>query len=79
MVRVQKAALWFGLLNVVIGVAGFLGAAVTGNQDGFININPGNLLGSSRSTGSTQRSMWASGSLASSLASVSVSPGSGWG
>ncbi len=45
MVRVQKAALWFGLLNVVIGAVGFLGAAVTGNEDGFLNLNPGNLLG----------------------------------
>ncbi len=43
--RVQKGALVFGLVNVLIGVAGFLVPLVSGNDDGLLNITPGNLLG----------------------------------
>ena len=42
---VQKAALYFGLANLVIGLAGFVGPLVIGNDDGIININPGLLFG----------------------------------
>ncbi len=42
---VQKGALVFALVNVVIGIALFAGPLVTGNADGLININHGNFLG----------------------------------
>lgn len=45
MTLVQKGALVFGLVNAVIGVAGFLGPLITGNDDGLINIHHGNLFG----------------------------------
>ncbi|MDQ4130180.1 MAG: DUF4383 domain-containing protein [Actinomycetota bacterium] len=42
---VQKGALVFALVNVVIGIGLFAGPLVTGNQDGLINVNHGNWLG----------------------------------
>ena len=42
---VQKAAFYFGVVNLVVGIAGFIGPFVTGNNDGIININPGYLFG----------------------------------
>lgn len=45
MKTIQKAALYFAIVNLVIGVAGYIGPLVTGNDDGLININPGMLLG----------------------------------
>lgn len=42
---VQKAAFYFGVVNLIVGIAGFIGPFVTGNNDGIININPGNLFG----------------------------------
>jgi hypothetical protein len=45
MINVQKAALYFGALNLLIGLAGFFGPFVTGNRDGLINIETGHLFG----------------------------------
>lgn len=41
----NRAALYFGILNLLIGLAGYLGPFVTGNQDGLINIDTGQLFG----------------------------------
>lgn len=41
----RKPALYFGIVNLVIGVAGFVGPFVTGNADGLINVNTGMLFG----------------------------------
>lgn len=43
--RVTRAARAFGELNLLIGLLGFLGPAVTGNDDRFVNLDPGHLLG----------------------------------
>ena len=45
MKTIQKATLYFAIVNLVIGVAGYIGPLVIGNEDGLININPGMLLG----------------------------------
>lgn len=45
MKTMQKAALWFGALNLVLGLSGFFGPFVTGNRDGLINIETGQLFG----------------------------------
>ena len=45
MKTIQKATLYFAIVNLIIGVAGFIGPLVIGNDDGLININPGMLLG----------------------------------
>lgn len=42
---IQRATAWLGNLNTLVGVLGFIGPAVTGNDDRFINIRPGKLLG----------------------------------
>lgn len=42
---VQIATRAFGTVNVLIGVLGFFGPAVTGNEDRFVNTRPGHLLG----------------------------------
>lgn len=42
---VQRAALYFGLVNLLIGIAGFAGPAVKSNRDRYINVNPGLLFG----------------------------------
>ena len=43
--NVQKAALYFGIVNLIIGLAAFVGPLVTGNDDGIINTSPGLLFG----------------------------------
>lgn len=42
---VQTAAKYLSLANLLIGIAGFFGPAVTGNSDRIINIHPGRLFG----------------------------------
>ncbi|NLF10839.1 MAG: DUF4383 domain-containing protein [Anaerolineaceae bacterium] len=42
---VEKAALYFGIVNLIIGLAAFVGPLVTGNNDGLINTSPGLLFG----------------------------------
>jgi hypothetical protein len=43
--KVQRIANVLAITNSVIGVTGFLGPFVTGNDDRFINIRPGFLYG----------------------------------
>lgn len=45
MTTIQKAALYFGVVNLLLGLAGFFGPFVTGNQEGLINIETGQLFG----------------------------------
>lgn len=42
---IQTATRAFAAVNLLIGVLGFFGPAVTGNDDQLINIKPGHLLG----------------------------------
>ena len=42
---IQRTTTWLGNLNTLVGVLGFFGPAVTGNDDCIINIRPGKLLG----------------------------------
>lgn len=41
----RRATRNFALANLAVGLLGFVGAAVTGNDDRIINIRPGKLLG----------------------------------
>lgn len=41
---IQKTALYFGTLNLVIGLSGFFGPFVTGNDEDLINIETGQLF-----------------------------------
>ncbi len=42
---VQKIAFYFGMLNLVIGLAGFIGPLITKNDQKIINTKPGLLFG----------------------------------
>ena len=42
---VERAALYFGIVNLLLGLAAFVGPLVTGNDDGIINTSPGLLFG----------------------------------
>lgn len=43
--KTRRTALYFGALNLGIGLAGFFGPFVTGNDEGLINIETGQLFG----------------------------------
>lgn len=42
--KTRRTALYFGALNLGIGLAGFFGPFVTGNDEGLINIETGQLF-----------------------------------
>lgn len=42
---VQAAALYFGVSNLLLGLSGFVGPFVTGNEEGLINVETGQLFG----------------------------------
>ena len=41
---IQKIAFYFGIVNLVIGLAGFTGPLVTKNDEKIINLKPGLLF-----------------------------------
>ena len=41
----NRTALYIGILNLALGLAGFFGPLVAGNQDGLINVEAGRLFG----------------------------------
>jgi hypothetical protein len=42
---VQRAAFWFGIINLVTGFAGFMAPLVKGSRQRWINTGPGLLFG----------------------------------